>query len=89
MKVLPIKLSDELYNNLKQAAQYHRTSMAELIRMYISKPVKLTAGTMKKRTKKRKLSFIEFATQHIYKGPVYNMNKTDDEILYGGKLGDY
>lgn len=76
MKVLPIKLPDETYTNLKRLAKSQRTSMASIIRQNLPK-------TTKKQT------FLEAMAKYQYTGPNHRPNETDDEILYGGKLGNY
>lgn len=93
MRVLPIKLPDQLYNNLKLLSQETGSSMAEIIRGYVSEPIGKRSYEIKKakRSKKsdKEMTLLEIIEKHRYDGPDHCKGLTDDEILYGGKLGDY
>jgi len=85
MKVLPLKLSDHLYQDLKYVSQRTNTPMAQIIRNYFEEPVTKQAKKIKKKTSK-KIGLYEFLSQNAYDGPIYNQDKTDDELVYGVKL---
>lgn len=53
MHVLPIKLSDDLYQNLRLVSQANNTSMAEFIRSKIRKPLQNKAKTAKIKKQKQ------------------------------------
>lgn len=94
MKVLPIKLSDALYNDLSYLSKQTATPMAAIIRNYFAQPViKKSAQIRKQATQKNKtgekLTWHEHISKFSYDGPDHSGGLTDDEILYGGKLGDY
>jgi len=90
IKVLPIKLADALYQDLKYVAEKQHTSMAEIVRKHIE-PVQETAENLRKKhqQKSKPKDIFEDLKHLIYTGPLYEADKTDDEILYGGKLGEY
>ena len=85
MKVLPIKLPEEIYMNLKRLAKIQNTTMAHIIRKNLSRTIKKSA----QKNPHQKPTFLELIAKHQYTGPNYRPHETDDEILYGGKLGDY
>lgn len=88
MRVLPIKLSDSLYAGLKYTAQVKNTTMAEIIRQAISplvsKKAVLLSDTKHSQTlDPKKTSVIASLPYLLYQGPMYQQNKTNDELVYG------
>lgn len=87
MKVLPIKLPDEMYYDLKLLSQETKMSMADFIRLEIKKPlmektrnIKLKA---KKKLKKKSFDFIDFMIKNASSAPDPYPGVSDDELLYG------
>lgn len=90
IKVLPLKLKDALYNDLKYVAAAQNTTMAALIRDHIEEPI--TREAKKERAKQKKASkkkdLLDIILENQYDGPWYHQDKTDNELLYGEKLGE-
>jgi len=82
MKVLPIKLPDEMYRDLKLLSQMTHVSMADFIRKEIKKPLKTRVKKINIR-KKEKLDFLEYMLQNPISGKDHMPGLTHDEILYG------
>lgn len=80
MKVLPIKLPDEMYQDLKLLSQTTNISMADFIRKEIKKPLKVK---IKKINTKKKQDFLEYMLQNPISGKDHMPGLTHDEILYG------
>lgn len=87
MKVLPIKLPDEMYRDLKFLSQATNIPMADFIREEIKKPlmektrnIKLKA---KKRPKKKSFNPIDFMIKNASSAPDPYPGISDDELLYG------
>jgi len=59
MQVLPIKLPDELYQDLKLVSQAANTSMAEFIRQKIRQPIKTKIKVAKLKKEKEKTQIKE------------------------------
>lgn len=87
MKVLPIKLPDELYNDLKLLKQVTDISMAEFIRQEIEKPLKKKIKKIRiraeKKRRKKPFDFIEFMIKNASPAPDSYPGISDDELLYG------
>ena len=85
MKVLPIKLPDEMYNDLKLLSQATNISMADFIRREIKKPLKVKIKTIKKKETKNQdpQDFLKYMLQNPISGKDHMPGLTHDEILYG------
>lgn len=87
MKVLPIKLPDEMYQDLKLLSQATNISMADFIREEIKKPLKEKTKKIKvqrkKRAKKKAFNPIEFMIKNASSAPDPYPGISDDELLYG------
>ena len=84
MKVLPIKLPDEMYQDLKLLSQATNISMADFIRKEINKPLKVKIKKMKiKKNRKKNFDFIEFMIKNASSVPDPYPGISDDELLYG------
>jgi len=87
MKVLPIKLPDEMYQNLKLLSRETHISMADFIRREIKKPLEKEVKKImvkKKRTDKKKpFDFIDFMIKNASSAPDPYPGISDDELLYG------
>lgn len=91
-KVLPIRLSEEFYNDLKTVAKAKNTSMTKILTNYTQKDISAQAealqfadrGQTKYSTKPQTTS--EYLNQFIFTGKTYHNDKTYDEIAYGINL---
>jgi len=87
MKVLPIKLPDEMYNDLKLLSQTTNISMADFIRKEINKPLREKTNQIKvkikKKSKKKSFNPIEFMIKNASSAPDPYPGISDDELLYG------
>ncbi|MEO8581647.1 MAG: nucleotidyltransferase family protein [Patescibacteria group bacterium] len=84
MKVLPIKLPDEMYDDLKAVSVRDGMPMAQVIRDYLGTKIKKKAKIFKKELRKQPKSFdfSQLGEKNVYTGPTYFDELTDDEILY-------
>lgn len=82
MKVLPIKLPDEMYQDLKLLSQETNISMADFIRKEINKPLKTEIGKIRV-GKRKKQDFLDYMLQNPISGKDHMPGLTHDEILYG------
>ncbi len=87
MKVLPIKLPEEMYNDLKLLKKELNISMADFIREEIKKPlkkkVKKAKIKSKKKARKKDFDFIDFMIKNASSAPDPYPGISDDELLYG------
>jgi hypothetical protein len=81
-KVLPIKLREQVYQDLKLVSKETDRSMAEIIRTHFVKPVLKQASQIRAKQGKSKLSLSQHLRKYAYKGRIYHQDKTDDELLY-------
>lgn len=89
-KVLPIRLTEEFYNDLKRVAKAKNTSMKQILLNYRQTDISsqaetlqlADAGTEKYSTKSNTYDYMR---QFIHQGQTYHDDKTDDELLYEGK----
>ena len=82
MKVLPIKLPEEMYQDLKLLSQATNISMADFIRGEIKKPLKVKIKTIKKKEVKNQ-DPLDYMLTHPISGKDHMPGLTHDEILYG------
>ena len=80
MQVLPIKLPDELYQDLKTVSRETNTPMAKIIKDEIGPKI---AKITKKIKQQQAKNSIEYMLNNPITGKNYLPNLTDDEILYG------
>ncbi len=83
-KIFPLKLSDHLYNDLKYVARATQQPMSAIVRNYFAEPIQKQALQLKK-TKVHRQNLVEFLTNNLYQGEWHHQDKTDDELIYGGK----
>lgn len=81
-KVLPIKLREQVYQDLKLVSKETDRSMAEIIRTHFVKSVTKQASQIKDRQERSELSLVQHFKKYAYRGKVYHQDKTDDELLY-------
>ncbi|MBU0576459.1 hypothetical protein KJ707_00740 [Patescibacteria group bacterium] len=90
-KVLPIRLSEEFYNDLKAVAKAKKTSMAKILMNYSQVNISTQAKTLQLADRNQSKYYTEqnsydYMKQFIHQGRTYHDNKTDDELLYEGKI---
>lgn len=85
--IFPLKLSDALYADLKYVAKSEGIPVSVFVRSHLEPIIKKKLNVLRK--PKKKMTFYEFAMENQYRGKIYHADKTDDELLYGGKLGDH
>lgn len=90
MKVLPIKMPDDLYYDLKRASKASGVSMAQIIKSQLKKTLTRQQFTQQcpKVTKVEEkpaqmYGWMDEMVKNAYKGKGYHADKTDDELLYG------
>jgi len=83
MKVLPIKLPDEVYEDLRLIKKETRICMADFIRQQIKKPLKIKVKSIKKQKRKKKQNFLDYMLNNPITGKDHMPGLTHDEILYG------
>lgn len=85
MKTFPLKLSESVYADLKTISEYENIPMSQVVRGYFVDPIRCKVRQIKYRKKKniQPKTLLEFAQNFSYKGYVVNVDKTDDELLYG------
>lgn len=90
-KVLPIRLTEEFYNDLKIVAKAKSSTMTQTLLNYSQKEIarysKILAladsGTKKYSVQDNTYDYMK---QFIHQGKTYHNNKTDDELLYEGQV---
>jgi hypothetical protein len=80
-KVLPIKLSSQLYNDLKLVSEETSLPMAVIIREFLQKKVAVKAAKLRQQ-KNEALNLSEFYEKNAYKGKIYQADKSIDQLLY-------
>jgi len=83
MKVLPIKLPEEMYEDLKFLKREANISMADFIRREIEKPLKKEIKKVKRKKNAKKPDFLEYMLNNPITGKDHMPHLTHDEILYG------
>ncbi|MBU1085007.1 ribbon-helix-helix domain-containing protein [Patescibacteria group bacterium] len=83
MQVLPIKLPDDLYQDLKTVSRATNVPMAEFIRQSINKPLKAKLKTSQLKQQRLTKNFVEYMTNNTISKKDAYPNLTDDQLLYG------
>ena len=82
MKMLPIKLPDELYYNLRLLAKQEGVSMAQIIREQIKPKITQELPKLVQRINKTS-NLIQYMLMYPIQGKDYCPKLFDDQILYG------